>query len=70
MPYANASGTHKLPLLVIGTAQQPRTFKSVNLPVLCTWRYINFIITNKSAITSRVRGNYVRFNTNHFINNY
>ncbi|XP_025405713.1 jerky protein homolog-like [Sipha flava] len=33
MPCANASGTHKLPLLVIGTAQKPRAFKSVNLPV-------------------------------------
>ncbi|XP_025417896.1 jerky protein homolog-like [Sipha flava] len=33
MPCADASGTHKLPLLVIGTAQKPRAFKSVNLPV-------------------------------------
>lgn len=33
MPCANVSGTHKLPLLVIGTAQKPRAFKSVNLPV-------------------------------------
>uniref|UniRef100_A0A2H8U1B3 Jerky-like n=1 Tax=Melanaphis sacchari TaxID=742174 RepID=A0A2H8U1B3_9HEMI len=33
MPCANASGTHKLPLLVIGTAQKLRAFKSVNLPV-------------------------------------
>lgn len=34
MPCANASGTHKLPLLVIGKAQKPRAFASVRkLPV-------------------------------------
>lgn len=34
MPCANASGTHKLQLLVIGKSKQPRAFKNVNLPVL------------------------------------
>lgn len=33
MPCANASGEHKLKLLVIGTAKNPRAFKNVNLPV-------------------------------------
>ncbi|VVC37760.1 DDE superfamily endonuclease domain [Cinara cedri] len=30
---ANASGTHKLPMFVIGTVQKPRAFKSINLSV-------------------------------------
>lgn len=34
MPCANASGNHKLELLVIGKSKHPRAFKNVNLPVL------------------------------------
>lgn len=34
MPYANATGTHKLKLLVIGKAKSPRAFKNLtHLPV-------------------------------------
>ena len=33
MPCCNASGTHKLPLLVIGKAKNPRAFKNIDLPV-------------------------------------
>lgn len=33
MPCCNATGTHKLPLLVIGKAQNPRAFKNCQLPV-------------------------------------
>ncbi|KAF0712292.1 jerky protein-like, partial [Aphis craccivora] len=34
MPCANASGTHKLPLLVIGTAQKPHWFQKQFVPVV------------------------------------
>ncbi|XP_022823355.1 jerky protein homolog-like [Spodoptera litura] len=34
MPCANASGTHKLKLLFIGKAKNPRAFKNVNLPLV------------------------------------
>jgi hypothetical protein len=30
----NASGTHKLPLFVIGTSRKPRAFKNLNLSSL------------------------------------
>lgn len=33
MPCSNASGTHKLQMLVIGKSKHPRPFKNVNLPV-------------------------------------
>lgn len=33
MPCANAAGTHKLQLLVVGKSKNPRTFKSTRLPV-------------------------------------
>ncbi|XP_049306084.1 tigger transposable element-derived protein 2-like [Bactrocera dorsalis] len=33
MPCCNASGTHKLPLLVIGKSTNPRSFKNCNVPV-------------------------------------
>lgn len=33
MPCSNASGTHKVKMLVIGKAMNPRAFKNVNLPV-------------------------------------
>jgi len=33
MPCVNANETHKLPLLVVGTAQKPRAFKSDNILV-------------------------------------
>lgn len=33
MPCSNASGTHKLQMLVIGKSKKPRVFKNVNLPV-------------------------------------
>lgn len=33
MPCANASGTHKLTMLVIGKAKNPRAFKNIKLPV-------------------------------------
>ncbi|XP_050545073.1 jerky protein homolog-like [Daktulosphaira vitifoliae] len=33
MPCSNASGTHKLNLLVIGKAKNPRAFKNVKIPV-------------------------------------
>lgn len=36
MPCANASGTHKLQLLVIGKSKNPRPFKNVQLPVYYT----------------------------------
>jgi hypothetical protein len=34
MPCSNAGGTHKLEMLVIGKAAQPRAFKSQSLPVI------------------------------------
>lgn len=34
MPCANANGTHKLDLLTVGKAKNPRAFKNVNLPVV------------------------------------
>lgn len=34
MPCSNASGTHKLQMLVVGKSKNPRPFKNVNLPVL------------------------------------
>lgn len=34
MPCANAAGTHKLPLLVIGKSKNPRAFKNFELPVV------------------------------------
>ncbi|PNF32737.1 hypothetical protein B7P43_G11582 [Cryptotermes secundus] len=34
MPCSNASGTHKLGMLVIGEAAKPRAFKNQSLPVL------------------------------------
>lgn len=33
MPCANASGTHKIKLLVVGKSKKPRAFKSLRLPV-------------------------------------
>lgn len=33
MPCANASGTHKLPIFVIGRSKAPRAFKNVEIPV-------------------------------------
>lgn len=33
MPCSNASGTHKLPLLVLGKSKNPRVFKNAQLPV-------------------------------------
>lgn len=33
MPCANMTGKHKLPLFVVGTAQKPRAFKAVTLPI-------------------------------------
>jgi hypothetical protein len=35
MPCSNASGTHKLEMLVIGKAAKPRAFKNQSLPVIC-----------------------------------
>jgi len=46
MPCANASGTHKLPLVFIGTAQKPHAFKSVNLSVY----YLDNEIKNKILV--------------------
>lgn len=34
MPCCNATGTHKLPLLVIGKANKPRCFKNAQIPVV------------------------------------
>lgn len=34
MPCSNATGSHKLKLLVIGKSKNPRSFKNVNLPVV------------------------------------
>lgn len=34
MPCCNATGSHKLPLLVIGKFSKPRAFKNVDLPVI------------------------------------
>lgn len=34
MPCANAAGSHKLPLLVIGKSEKPRAFKNFELPVV------------------------------------
>jgi len=33
MPCSNASGTHKLPLLLIGKSNKPRIFKIASLPL-------------------------------------
>lgn len=33
MPCSNASGTHKLKLLMLGKSQKPRTFRNVYIPV-------------------------------------
>lgn len=34
MPCCNASGTHKLPLLILGKSKNPRVFKNASLPVI------------------------------------
>lgn len=33
MPCANADGTHKLPMVVLGHAQKPRCFKNQLIPI-------------------------------------
>lgn len=36
----NATGSDRLPLLIIGAAKTPRTFRGVNIPTIgCAWRW-------------------------------
>lgn len=39
MPCCNATGTHKLPIFVIGKAAQPRVFKNITLPIIYVYTF-------------------------------